>query len=253
MDKLLNADKIRASIKSDIRNVEVAEKMRSTNSYGKFYLRDGGITPALILAEEQTEGRGRCGRSFYSPRSTGLYMSILYFSQTSPELAVSATVTASVASALAIEELTGKNVDIKWVNDLYIDGKKAGGILCEAVYCDEKMGVIVGIGINVSTSDFPEFDNNSPTSIGEIDRSLLAARIYDNFMLYNTEDYHQRCLEEYGKRFYLKGRRIAIHRPNGRIDRATALDFDDRGGLVVELDDGGIDLIRSGEVTVRQI
>ena len=252
MDKLLDAKIIRENIKSEISGIEVFEKISSTNSYGKSYLHNGGKTPALIIAEEQTEGRGRCGRSFFSPRSTGLYMSILYFSKTSPELALLATVTASVASALAIEELSGRDVQIKWVNDLYIDGKKAGGILCEAVYLDGEMGIVIGIGINVSTCDFPEFDNNSPTSIGEVDRNLLAAKIYDNFMHYNEKDNFDRCLSEYEKRFYLLNRSISIHRPDGNVEHATARGINSVGGLIVELENGRVEIIQSGEVTVRE-
>lgn len=249
MTKSLDSKKIKKHIFADVTGVCIFDTIDSTNSYGKEYLLCGKPSPALILAEEQTNGRGRCGRSFYSPQSTGLYMSIVYTADNYSEDALSATVSAGVASALAIEELSGKDVQIKWVNDIYIDGKKAGGILCESVFTDGKMGIIVGIGINISTDNFPVFENNVPTSTGEIDRNALAGKIYDLFFKFNSDK--GVCLDEYRKRFYLLNKEIIIYRADGTEDIATARGIDDNGGLIVELD-GKREIIRTGEVTVRE-
>lgn len=250
MANKLDAAKIKQSICENISHIEVFENIDSTNSYGKKYILASNSLPALILSEEQTAGRGRCDRKFYSPKESGLYMSILYSQDSNPEDALFATIIASVASALAIEELSDKSVQIKWVNDIYTDGKKAGGILCESVFLNGQMGVIVGIGINVSTEKFPEFENNTPTSVGSLDRNALAAKIYDYFVKFSKDKSY--CLEEYKKRFFLLNKAISIHRPNGVIDSATARGIDNFGGLIVEHEDGKIEIIRTGEVTVRQ-
>lgn len=179
-------------------------------------------------------------------------MSILYCPDTAPEDALFSTVAAGVASAIAIEELTGKKIQIKWVNDIYLDGKKAGGILCESVLTEGKMGIVVGIGINISTTDFPDFDNNSPISVGELDRNVLAGKIYDKFMLFARAENRAACIEEYKKRFYLLDKEIKIHYADGTVGIAVARGIDDRGGLVVEYENGKVDIIRTGEVTVRE-
>ena len=249
MGDRLNASEIQKNLCEKISKIEVFENIDSTNSYGKGYILSGNPLPALVLSEEQTAGRGRCDRSFYSPKESGLYTSILYSQNSKPEDALFATITASVASALAIEELSDKSVQIKWVNDIYIDGKKAGGILCESVFFDGQMGVVVGIGINVSTKKFPEFENNTPTSTGNLDRNALAAKIYDYFVKFSKDKSY--CLEEYKKRFFLLNKAISIHRPNGVIDSATARGIDELGGLIVEHENGKAEIIRTGEVTVR--
>lgn len=248
MKNQLSAKKIQGQICANIPNIIVFDSIDSTNSYGKNYILQENPLPALILAEEQSAGRGRQGRSFFSPNKTGLYMSILYLSDVSAEDSLFATISASVAAALAIEELSGRSTKIKWVNDIYIDGKKAGGILCESVFSDKKMGIVVGIGINVSTKEFPEFDNNTPTCVGELDRNVLAGRIYNYFIKFNSDK--DGCLTEYRKRFYLENKEITIHRADGTSKDAIALRVDDMGGLIVE-SDGKTEIIRSGEVTVR--
>ncbi len=251
MIKKLCEKLIKNNVSADICSISVFDSIDSTNSYGKNYILQGNPTPAMILAEEQTSGRGRCGRSFFSPEKTGLYMSILCKANKDYEDALIYTIAASVAASLAIEELSDKSVQIKWVNDIYIHGKKAGGILCESVSLDGEIGVVVGIGINVSTKHFPQFDNNTPTSTGSLDRNALAGKIYDKFMFYATPENRESCLFEYKKRFYLKDKKITIHRANGSLDYATTRGIDERGGLIAELADGRVEIIRSGEVTVR--
>lgn len=248
---MISKENLTALIKTNIGNITVLDTVDSTNSYAKRQITSSDPLPSVIIANEQAAGRGRLSRSFFSPRDTGLYMTILCRSDLSPEDMPLATVVASVASARAIEDTGDKQVQIKWVNDLYIDGKKAGGILCESVFADGKAFLIIGIGINVTTPDFPVFDNNVPTSTGELDKELLAARIYDNFMLYMQSRDLAPCLAEYEKRFYLKGKAITILGPDGSTERGVARSIDARGGLVVELEDGKTKTLRSGEVTVR--
>ena len=249
MEGTLYEKKIREHACDGISNIVIFDSIDSTNSYGKNYLLEGNPSPAIILAEKQTDGRGRCGRDFYSPRGSGLYMSILYTRDNYSDDALFSTVASRVACALAIEELSGRPVQIKWVNDLYMDGKKAGGILCESVFTGGIMGVVIGIGINVSTTEFPEFDNNVPTCTGELDRNALAGKIYAYFISLASK--REKCLAEYRKRFYLKDKEIFIYRANGSTEPAVALGEDDNGGLIVEID-GKCEIIRTGEVTIRE-
>lgn len=127
----------------------------STNTAAKATaLTDGG--PVLLLARTQTGGRGRLGRSFHSP-DTGLYMTLSYATDRPLAEAVSVTAGAAVAAVLAMEELTDRSPAIKWVNDLYLGGGKVGGILTEGVPLPRGgTRVVVGLGINLTTRDFPE-------------------------------------------------------------------------------------------------
>ena len=136
--------------------VRVFDEIDSTNTEAKRMVADGFKADAILVAHTQTAGRGRMGRSFYSPAQTGAYFSILHTLDTPLCDAVAITSAASVAVMRAIRTLAGIQTDIKWVNDLYYNGKKICGILTEAVSAGESIHVIVGIGINLDTADFPE-------------------------------------------------------------------------------------------------
>ena len=131
----------------------------STNNEAKRLISDGKITaPTCLTAKEQTAGRGRQGKSFFSP-DTGLYMTVVFPVDFPISSQVTMTTRTACAVAAAIEECTGKAVGIKWVNDIYTDGKKCCGILCEAVN-DYEQGrmkfVVIGIGINIYTKEWPD-------------------------------------------------------------------------------------------------
>ena len=114
-------------------------ELDSTNTEAKRLALGGGNAPAVIAAESQTAGRGRMGRSFYSPLQTGAYFSFLYQPSAGLDVAVSVTSAVSVAVAEAILALCGVQCEIKWVNDLYCNGKKVCGILCESVTVGESV------------------------------------------------------------------------------------------------------------------
>ena len=127
----------------------------STNDEAKRLIKSGTTPPFLVAANEQTHGRGRQGKSFYSPADTGIYMSLV-LSFSDGESISKITVIASVAVCKAIEKLTGLKPEIKWVNDVYLNGKKICGILCESVIGGTDLTpVIIGVGLNLSTTDFP--------------------------------------------------------------------------------------------------
>ena len=231
-------------------NVKVLKKIDSTNSLAKrLFLKNRIKNNTIILAKEQTGGRGRCGRSFYSPNSTGLYMTIALTPQKNDTPNLSLTTICAVASAEAIEKLSDKKVQIKWVNDIYIDNKKAGGILCESTPTDSGVGIILGIGINTATSVFPEFENNIPTSVGNIDRNALASEIYNGIMRYMSGESY---VQKYKNRSYLDGKRITVHLDNSYFD-ATVIGIDDNCGLVVRPDGEDKEIILSSGEVIRCI
>lgn len=231
--------------------VLVYKELDSTNTHAKRLLKDNKIScNTLILAEHQSAGRGRCGRDFYSPMGEGLYMSLCFIEHTSLSPVFLSTLCA-VAVSEAIEELTGLDAQIKWVNDIYISDKKACGILCEATPLSDGFGIILGIGVNTTTKDFPKFENNTPTTVGNIDRNVLCAKIYEKILFYksNGDSYK----EKYKARSYLDGKNIKVYTQNGKYT-ARALGIDESCGLII-LPDGQTEpiILTSGEVSVRVI
>ena len=156
----------------------------STNSEAKRYGLSGGAIPAVFVAREQTAGRGRMGRSFYSPNGTGLYYSMLLPLPEKTDHAVSLTAAAAVAAAEAISRVLGCEVGIKWVNDLYRDGKKVAGILCESFPYEDKRLAVIGIGINLSTQQFPE------------ELAEVAASLFGTDQAAMDEEQKERLIEE---------------------------------------------------------
>ena len=244
--KMLNAEKIKSYFTDDI-EVFTYDITDSTNPQAKQMLREGLSCNALFVANQQSGGRGRQGKSFYSPASTGLYMSVALQGKSAPD-SLFVTSAAAVLVAQAIEELCNVDIKIKWVNDLYIDDKKVCGILTEAVR-DVKgvlIGVVVGIGINISTTSFPE--EIVATSIGQaVDRNHLCAVVTQKIL--NADFNDKKILEEYKKRSMVIDRDITYY-INNIPHNATAVDIDNNGALVVN-SDGQIITLASGEITLR--
>ena len=241
--------------------IHVLKTVDSTNSYAKKLAQEGAANGTVIIAEEQTAGRGRLGRSFYSPASTGIYMSILLRPKLSIEDSLLITTSTAVVVSKAIENICYLKTHIKWVNDIYSNGKKLCGILSEASVDFESGGLeyaIVGIGINVSTAQksFPAdikpvatsiFPNRSPRPV----RSALIGEIINNMMLCCENITDGKYLEEYRKRSFLVGKEIVVINNNERRN-AKVIEIDDKARLVVRFENGEIKELNSGEVSVRQ-
>lgn len=214
----------------------------------------------LIVASEQTAGRGRRGRSFFSPDGTGLYMSILLRPEASPEISVLLTTAAAVATARAIEKNAEVKADIKWINDIYIDGKKACGILCESKLSAENSleYVIVGIGINLChpKDDFPEEIRDIATSVfgkNPPDEDTVCRLCADiaSFLLEYAKDISSRAfLGEYKERLFMLGKEITVITPNETY-LATASDISSDAHLTVTLQDGEKRTLSAGEISIR--
>lgn len=216
------------------------EETDSTNRVAKELARQGAPHGTAVLAERQSAGRGRLGRAFFSPEG-GLYLSVILYPQCSVEDWALLTPMAAVAVCRALAQVCGLSPGIKWVNDLYLGGKKLCGILCEG--CGEV--VIVGVGMNLRTPEggFPA-DIPAAALDVPVDRKALAEAIRQQLL--QPEDF----LAEYRERCLLLGKTVTVHPVSGDPYEARALDIDSRGRLVVE-SLRGREALDSGEVSVR--
>ena len=239
-------------------SVHVYDTLDSTNTLAKSRANETGIS--LYIARAQTAGRGRLGRSFHSPAHTGLYMTVAYTTSEPLTEAVRVTALASVAAVTAIEALTEKYPSIKWVNDIYLEHRKMGGILTEAVTLQGGGSrIIVGLGINLTTTEFPEglrapaaclFDPSeahkaSPAFAdrlaGEITRRLLEA--VDGVTPPAV------CLQAYREHLCFVGERVLCTRGNESFE-GVVLGADRDYSLLVSVD-GETVALSSGEISIR--
>ena len=231
---------------------EVFDIIDSTNTEAKRRIVGGNHAPCLLLAEQQTAGRGRLGRSFYSPAQTGLYMTLVLGEPASLAGGTMLTIAAATAAAEAVEAITGVETQVKWVNDLYLQGRKVAGILCEAV-TDERgiVTVLAGIGVNIRTEDFPEELLEKAGSLGAVaEREELAAEIACRLLSIWRAPEQSDFLARYRSRSFVPGNRVYFER-GGRTFEALAVAIADDGGLVVRYDDGSEETLRNGEVSVK--
>jgi BirA family biotin operon repressor/biotin-[acetyl-CoA-carboxylase] ligase len=217
----------------------------------------------VVVANEQTGGRGRLGRSFQSPAEQGVYLSALLRPPIAPAQALNLTAFVAVAVCEAIEAATGLKPQIKWTNDIVLKGKKVCGILTEMSVEGESgalQHIITGIGINVNQQreDFPQDIRGMATSLrmvlGEpVQRGRLAAEVINSLdemyaaWLSGGGDY----LERYRQRCLTVGQQVRLLRSDGSVEDARALEVDENFGLVVEHPDGQRETVTSGEVSVR--
>lgn len=252
---LLSAELISAALEHKDLRVSVFDSLDSTNNEAKRRLAGGFSGAELIVASQQTAGRGRMGRSFYSPAGTGLYMSLAISCPGGFENAVYSTTAAAVAVVRAIERLTPLRPRIKWVNDICLDGRKICGILTEGVTDFESgslTGVVIGIGVNLNTEDFPADIAQAAASLGDSAprRCVLAAAIADELLDIIRQLPDKSFLEYYRERSLVIGRRVT-YTAAGVSDSAEAVGIDDSGGLIVRKDNGELLTLSSGEISLR--
>lgn len=253
--------------------VQVEKKVDSTNNVLKSYAAMGESRDLVLLSEEQSAGRGRRGRSFFSPEGTGIYLSLLLHPDVTPKESAILTTLTAAAAAVAIEAVTGVETQIKWVNDVFVRGKKIAGILTEASLVPGKSApeyVVVGIGLNLYMPEqgFPEELQEVAGSILESSehlnnlRNRLATEFLISFMEYYRTFPDRSYLEEYRKRCFAIGRRVRILEPEGALEKsaqraslgreyATVLGIDEDCHLQVQYDDGTRELLSGGEISIR--
>lgn len=239
--------------------VEVHPSLPSTNALLRERANAGAPEGTVVIAAAQTRGRGRLGRSFYSPADTGLYLSVLLRPEGySPSEAVRVTTMAAVAACEAVEALSGKTAQIKWVNDVFLEGRKVCGILTEGSF-NLELGsleyIVLGIGINVypPVEGFPQ--EIAATAGAVLDapqeggRNRLAAEFLNQFFAVYQNDPAEYA-RRYRDRSLVIGKHITVITPQGTRE-ATALDIDRDCRLVVRWMDGSVESLSSAEISVR--
>lgn len=231
-----------------------AESTDSTNTRLKELARQGAPQGTVVAAREQTGGKGRLGRSFVSPPG-GLYLSILWRPEFSPEKAARLSCAGALAACAAIEEVWGIAPDIKWPNDLLLKGKKISGILTEASWQGRGGNfVIVGTGINVNTESFPTELGDSASSLYlETGRRIEPEKLMAAFISRLDSVYRAwgeegaPFLEEYRRRCITPGRDILIDHEGGRA-KVHARSVEDDYSLLIQWPDGREEKKSFGEI-----
>ena len=252
-------------------NIDILDEIDSTNEEAKRRIKDGASEDFVLVARKQTAGKGRKGRSFYSPKDTGIYLTFTHFTDEPAENVLKVTVATSVIAAKTIKDTLNTDCGIKWVNDLYLNGKKVSGTLCEYIikdtYGNDRNGVIVGIGINLSTDDFPEEISDKAGSIlinrfykdGYVD--LYNSDYYDSVVIGITNGLHS-FFEKYSLKEYLPlykelsivlGKEVELSDASGVLDNGRVIDFDDNGAIILENKNGEIKTYDSGEISLLMI
>ncbi len=241
-------------------NIKIVDIVDSTNNAVRDLAVKGAGEGLVVAARQQTGGKGRLGRSFYSPEGTGLYLSILLRPKMQVAQAVRITTCAALAVCEAVQAAVGKKPDIKWVNDVYLDGKKICGILTEASISMENGGLeyaVLGIGVNVYEpgGGFPEPIRDVAGAVtqhrtAEL-KNKLAGGIISSFMRYYADIEKGGFREAYSERLMWKGEEIYIISGENRTP-CRIVDVDDECRLEVVLADGEHRLISSGEISIRR-
>ena len=258
---VLSEEGIRRHLRHQELELKVYKTISSTNTVLKALAAEGAPAGLALVAGEQTAGRGRMGRSFYSPADSGLYMSLLLCPAMRASEATRLTACAAVAAAETLEELSGRETQIKWVNDIMMEGRKVCGILTEAsVDCENGMlrHVIIGLGINLRAprGGFPEelreiagaaFGAGSPPEL----RCRLAAGILDRLMDTAGAPGDPAVFRAYRRRSLVLGQAINILSPGKAPVPARALELLEDYALLVRLPDGSTQRLSAGEISVR--
>ena len=227
--------------------LSLAEETFSTNDDLKIAAREGAKDFTLRIADRQLAGKGRNNRSFYS--ENGLYMSLLLPAR--EETFSLITPMAAVAVANAVRSLTKEDARIKWVNDVYVGGKKICGILSESVMVQGSRRVVLGIGVNLNTPEeaFPEEIRSIAGSV-KADRSELAAAVVDAFLSRFLSSDLGAVKQEYRELSFLTGKEVVVQKENDRRE-ATVLGLTEDLALSVRYADGTEEDLIAGDVSLR--
>ena len=238
------------------------EETDSTNDRLKELARKGAPHGTVMIADRQSGGHGRMGRSFHSPGGVGIYFSMLLRPQCQPGALMHLTCATAVAMCDAVEQAAGFRPGIKWTNDLVHGKRKLGGILTELGLSSRGTVdyVIIGIGINCcqQEADFPPEIRQIAASLSmvtgtDIDRAAVAAAMMD--ALYRMDKIlltdKAGILDRYRKDCITIGQEVSLLRVGQEVRHGTAIDMDDEGALIVRFENGQVEAVNSGEVSVR--
>lgn len=244
-------------------NAIVLEQVDSTNSEAERHLANNEPTPFVILAKEQTKGRGRMGRVWHSPQNGNLYSSFAFRPQISPTGMPLFTLWMGINLCECLISLCRVECSVKWPNDIHINGKKVAGILTEArMETDQVLDIILGIGLNVNgtAEDWPEKLSQIATSLRQatgqaLDLNRLTAAIAGRIMIAYRQfldGKHRAILKEKWPQYdTLAGKQVSLQQGNHEVS-GTANGIDSSGSLIIEKTDGTRFLARAGEVTLKK-
>lgn len=249
--KNLSAEQIAVHLQHSLQ-VQVFQTIDSTNKLAKQLATENPSRPLAIIANQQTAGYGRYGRQYYSPKDTGVYISLLLPMANKNVTSGLLTTGAAVAVVKIFESLHHVKLQIKWVNDLIYENRKIAGIMTEGI-TDFETGslsyVIVGIGINLSTSNFPiEMQAKAGSlNLQDLDRNLLVARLIDEMYQVLMGELTPTLLAYYREHSLVIGHEIVLDQ-RGKLIQGRVVDIDNQGALVV-VTTTGIQTFNGGEIT----
>ncbi|MBQ8526889.1 MAG: biotin--[Lachnospiraceae bacterium] len=250
----------------------------STNDDCRQFLQEGAPHGVTVVAGQQLSGKGRRGRSWSSPPGESIYMSIGLVPEFAPDRASMLTLVMALAVCRALEDCAGETgelqtrsetlnadraqIGIKWPNDIVIEGRKVCGILTEMHLAKDMIeDVVIGVGINIGRTEFEDEIKETATSISfeenmaDHKESLVKAVL--SYFEYYYEKFVEKCdmsaiMGEYDRKMVNKGREVSVLDPKGEY-RGTALGIDEMGQLLVRKNDGTVETVYAGEVSVRGI
>lgn len=254
---VLNASMIQEQLHDFYHTIEIIDTIDSTNDELKRRasdLEDGFV----LIADTQNKGKGRNGRDFYSPKQSGIYMSIFLKPDLSIQHSLKLTACASVAIFEAIKKNYGLSSKIKWVNDLYLENKKIVGILCEAsleMNTASLEYMVIGMGINVHSFLKPQELQDVAGSIEDftkvkVNRNVLIKDILNYFYQYYTNIHENTFLPIYKENSYVLFKDVIIYEKHNAY-LARVLDIDENANLIIQKEDKSIATLSSGEVSLR--
>lgn len=235
------------------------DSIESTNTHAKLLARAGAPEGTVVLADHQTGGRGRLGRSFSSPAGLGIYMSVILRPDCLPEELMHLTCATGVYASQAVENTTGKAPGVKWANDLVLGQRKVGGILTEISVNPASRKVdwaVIGIGVNCcqQEKDFPKEIRSIACSLGmpRQGRAPLIAQLICAMHAMRQELFTKKSsmMEDFCRRCITLGQQISILRGD-QTQHGKAITVNEDGALLVALDDGTQTWVSSGEVSIR--
>ena len=257
---LLNESLIREKLSKNLNELKiyVYNSIDSTNTQAKILAEDPSITNAILIAEEQTAGRGRMGRSFSSQGGKGLYMSILLKNGVPASEGIFTTTYMATVAARVIRKISGISPKIKWVNDIYAGGKKLSGILTEGkINLDGTMAYCVcGIGINLLKQSFPKEISAIATTLEDEcgtahDINGMAAELINEFFMNLHLIGSKEIADEYRAQSMVIGEKVTVIKVSESYD-ASVLDITDKCELLLLRENGERELLSTGEVSIRK-
>ena len=234
------------------------DTLPSTNQTAMEMAAEGAPEWTVVVAKHQSAGRGRLQRKFYSPEGTGLYMSVILRPHIAPSEALKITTAAAVSVAETLDAMFGVRAEIKWVNDILVEGKKVCGILTESRLSGSDLEfAVLGIGINLAppTGGFPEEIKEIAGAVTDKvgDPQAVIRKFFEVFYPHYQNLTAEPCsfFPDYKARLCCLSRSVHILEEDGTRKQGVAVDLAPDFSLKVALEDGGVKSLRAGEISLR--